>query len=73
MNIKKESLREQALSNIEQFLNILDQDAQHFHFQVFDDSGKSNVKPKTIVGTLEGKAEILAAMNNDGAGVFVAI
>jgi putative DNA primase/helicase len=62
-----------TLTNIEQFLNILDPDAQHFHFQVFDDSGKSNVSPSTIVGTLKDKANILASKNADGAGVFVAI
>ena len=41
MTIKKEGLCEQSLADIEQFLKILDQDAQYFHFQVFDESGKS--------------------------------
>ncbi len=73
MTIKKEGLCEQALTDIEQFLNILDQDAQHFHFQVFDESGKSNVFPSTIMGTLKENIGILTAKNNAGAGVFVAI
>ncbi len=73
MTIKKEGLCEQTLTDIEQFLNILDSDAEHFHFQVFDDSGKSSVKPKTIVGTLKEKAEILVAKNDAGAGIFVAV
>jgi hypothetical protein len=62
-----------TLTDTEQFLKILDPGAQHFHFQVFDDSGKSNVKPSTIIGTLKDKAKVLASKNDAGAGVFVAI
>lgn len=59
--------------NTIKFLKILDPNAELFHFQVFDDSGKNNVSPATIVGSLEEKVESLAAKNKAGAGIFVAI
>jgi len=55
------------------FLKILDPDAEHFHFQVFDDSGKNNIFPEMMEGSLEEKAKSLAAKNKAGAGIFVAI
>jgi hypothetical protein len=67
------ALKKDMLADMQQFLEILDPDAEHFHFQVFADSGKSNLKPKTIVGSLEEKAKLLATKNEAGAGVFVAI
>ena len=55
------------------FLKILDSEAEHFHFQVFDDSKMKTVQPQTIVGSLEETVDLLAIKNKAGAGVFVAI
>jgi len=76
-NVDSESTPKSPLINLPldtiKFLKILDPNAEHFHFQVFGDSGNNNVSPATIVGSLEEKVESLAAKNKAGAGIFVAI
>lgn len=65
--------RARRLSEAERFLTLLDEEAETFCFQTFDDSGKRRELARTIHGTLGERFDLLDALNRGGAGVFVTV
>ena len=55
------------------FLSLLDEDADLFTFQTFDDTGKSRELVRVLHGSLDELADRLTVLNEQGAGVFVTI
>jgi putative DNA primase/helicase len=65
----------QLRQETERFLVLLDEEAESFTFQVFDDL-KSRKNPKlarTFQGTMDEYWNTLCQLNNQGAGVFVTV
>ena len=63
------------LEQARRFLTLLDEQAQRFTFQTFDDgkSGKDRALTRVFHGTLEQHAAELARLQRRGAGVFVTV
>lgn len=62
------------LDEAQRFLDALDPEAESFTFQTVDDAErKRGALLTTLHGTLEQHAERLAALNAEGAGVFVTV
>lgn len=61
------------ISEATRFLSLLDPSAERFTFQTFDDSDEKRPLAQIFNGTLLEHADTLAALNNQGAGVFVTI
>lgn len=57
-----------------QFLTILDEGAEDFTFQTFDDSGKGRSELARIIhGDIDDVFDQLVELNNKGAGVYVTV
>lgn len=61
------------LKQASKFLEILDEHAEFFTFQVFPDSESSSVRPEIIHSSLEQVSSKLEELNKLGAGIFVTI
>jgi hypothetical protein len=71
---KSHATVEPHLIDAQRFLKLLDPDAEHFVFQVFDDSPtKDKELGRTLFGSLDRLADILRDRQQRGAGVFVTI
>ena len=59
----------------ERFLRLLDEDAERFTFQTFDDSkGREDERlTRVLNGTLDKHWQALCALNRKGAGVYVTV
>jgi hypothetical protein len=62
------------LTEAEQFLKLLDPQAEKFTFQTFDDSPKKRGNLISVMhGTLVKHAATLSKLNSEGAGIFVTV
>lgn len=67
---------EPDFTEAQRFLSLLDEEAERFTFQTFDDDGERDdpsLTRKPMHGTLEAVWSELAALNRRGAGVFVCV
>lgn len=65
--------RARRLAEAQRFLSILDETAETWCFQTFDDTGKRGDLARTIHGDLPELFDELDALNRESAGVFVTI
>ena len=65
--------RAQRLAEAERFLTALDDEAESWCFQTFDDSGQRAELARTLHGELGELFDTLDELNRRGAGVFVTI
>jgi hypothetical protein len=61
------------LNAARRFLHGLDPHSDKFTFQTFDDRGKRRDLARILHGTLDEHTQLLAALNGQGAGIFVTI
>ncbi|MFP4077500.1 MAG: hypothetical protein ACLFTD_13625, partial [Halochromatium sp.] len=62
------------LAQARRFLDLIDPEAEGFHFQTFDDQGGGRkTLARTLRGTLDEHAQTLEQLNAQGAGIFVTI
>lgn len=66
-------MKGQNLGIARQFLTQLDEEAESFTFQVFDDKGKQSGLARVIHGSFEEHFEELCRFQERGAGIFVTV
>lgn len=71
--IPQDDTRARRIAEAEHFLRALDEEADSFCFQCFDDTGKRGELARTIHGNLPDLFDALDTLNRQGAGVFVTI
>jgi len=70
----QETVADADFREAQRFLNLLDEEAETFCFQTFDDSpAKRSELARTLFGSLEELWPTLAELHQRGAGVFVAV
>ncbi len=65
--------RQARMAEAERFLTLLDEAAESFCFQTFDDRGQRPALAKTLHGTLPDLFDTLDQFNRSGSGVFLAV
>jgi len=69
----KDDTRARRLAEAQRFLTAIDEEAENWCFQTFDDAGERDELARTIHGDIAELFDMLDALNRQGAGVFATV